>query len=70
LPAEIITPSQQQDAFEQLKRDPPLLVIGRASSYIGDEASRFLDEGWEPVAEFGGLVVSRRKDREQVRPAR
>src|SRR5262249_31990133 len=61
VPLEVITSSQQREILDQLERDPPLFVIGSEQSSTGDGASRYLDEGWQPVARFGELVVSRRK---------
>lgn len=67
--AEIITRSHQEQLFEQLKRDPPLFVVGSETSFVGGRANRYLDAGWRPVARFGEFVVSRRNDPDEARPA-
>lgn len=36
--------------------------VAGGAGFIGPEASRFLDEGWEPIREIGGTLVAQRKD--------
>ncbi len=59
--AEIATIRQQSELADQLRRDPPLLVIGRDATYVGSEAAAVLDQGWTEVARFGEIVVARRR---------
>jgi hypothetical protein len=68
VPEEIITLASRRELLEQLKRNPPLFVIGTETYHVGDEVGRYFDEGWEPVAQFGTLAVARRKDAREAPP--
>jgi hypothetical protein len=59
--AEIATVRQQGELADQLRRNPPVLVIGRDATYVGAEAAEVLDQGWTEVARFGEVVVARRR---------
>jgi len=59
--AEIATVRQQSELADQLRRNPPVLVIGRDATYVGAEAAEVLDQGWTEVARFGEVVVARRR---------
>jgi hypothetical protein len=60
VPAEIVSFSQQRMLLEGLKREPPKYIVGAYFGNFGDEARRFIADGWEPVGGYSQQVLRRK----------
>jgi hypothetical protein len=59
-PDEIVTARARARMLAELKREPPLLVIGNFGDYLGDDSRAYLAEGWQTL-EGGGSVRTRKR---------
>jgi len=57
--AEIVTRADQREVLEALRRDPPVLVVGKNSDYVGEETDAWLARSYEEQRRFGDIVISR-----------
>ena len=60
-PDEIALPTLRTRAFAELKRDPPLLIVGHYFDKLRDDARSFIDEGWHKTYDGGPEVRSRNR---------
>jgi hypothetical protein len=60
VPHEVLSPRQQATAYEQLKANPPVLVVGTYFDLIGPGAARYLQEGWEGAPGAPSPVLRRK----------
>jgi hypothetical protein len=62
-PDEVLTPEQRQQALRELRRDPPVLIVGNFFEFLGDDARSFIAAGWHPLAERTPAPILIRNDR-------
>jgi hypothetical protein len=59
--SEIVNHARQAELLAALKRDPPELVIGGDTSFVGQEVAEYLQAGWQDAPSMGGYSVRRRR---------
>jgi hypothetical protein len=64
MPAELTWRPQQRELLADLRKNPPVLVLGDSlgAPYLDAETIAYLAAGWQPVRTFGDLTIMKRKD--------
>jgi hypothetical protein len=45
-PDEVVDEAQREQLRDELRRDPPVLIVGNFFERLGDPTRRFIDQGW------------------------
>lgn len=45
-PDEVVTRALERRALEELRRDPPVLIVGHYFDQLGDDTRAYIDKGW------------------------
>jgi hypothetical protein len=58
--SEVISGERQREVLEVLKHDPPELVLGSDTTFIGPDASAYIEQNWKTIGYVGGVLVKKR----------